>query len=79
MSIITLAGDGWLSVSDGGAHQHSGNEGVDEGKIIAQSLLDISHDDTPESLDQRVQILEHSLYPDALASALEQLINQSLS
>ncbi len=53
-----------------GCTVHWVNEGVDEGKIIAQSSLDICHDDTPESLAQRVQTLEHRLYPDALASAL---------
>lgn len=53
-----------------GCTVHWVNEGVDEGKIIAQSVLNVQSDDTPETLAKRVQALEHHLYPDALASAL---------
>jgi len=53
-----------------GCTVHWVNEGVDEGKIIAQSSLIIETADTPETLAKRVQKLEHSLYPKALAKAL---------
>lgn len=53
-----------------GCTVHWVNEGVDEGKIIAQSALEIGSADTPETLAQRVQALEHTLYPKALASAV---------
>jgi len=53
-----------------GCTVHWVNEGVDEGKIIAQSALDITPTDTPETLSKRVQTLEHTLYPKALASAV---------
>jgi len=53
-----------------GCTVHWVNEGVDEGKIIAQSRLEIGADDTPETLAKRVQSLEHALYPDALAKAI---------
>ncbi len=53
-----------------GCTVHWVNEGVDAGKIIAQSELDILTDDTPESLAKRVQASEHALYPAALAAAL---------
>lgn len=53
-----------------GCTVHWVNEGVDEGKIIAQSRLKISKADTPETLTKRVQALEHSLYPEALAKAV---------
>jgi len=53
-----------------GCTVHWVNEGVDEGKIIAQSALIVTPKDTPETLAKRVQTLEHTLYPVALASAL---------
>jgi len=53
-----------------GCTVHWVSEGVDEGKIIAQSALKIRPKDTPEILAERVQTLEHTLYPQALASAL---------
>ena len=43
---------------------------LDEGKIIAQSSLSIETVDTPETLAKRVQKLEHTIYPKALADAL---------
>jgi len=55
-----------------GCTVHWVNEGVDEGKIIAQTDLEIHPSDTPESLAARVQKLEHRLYPEALAAALTQ-------
>ncbi len=53
-----------------GCTVHWVNEGVDEGKIIAQSSLSIETADTAETLANRVQKLEHALYPEALADAL---------
>ena len=53
-----------------GCTVHWVNEGVDEGKIIAQSSLNIRSDDTAETLAKRVQALEHRLYPEALAKAV---------
>jgi len=55
-----------------GCTVHWVNEGVDEGKIIAQSALNIAADDTPDSLAKRVQVLEHRLYPEALKQALRE-------
>lgn len=53
-----------------GCTVHWVNEGVDEGKIIAQARLLIKPANTPETLAKRVQKLEHTLYPKALAEAL---------
>lgn len=53
-----------------GCTVHWVNEGVDEGKIIAQSKLTIRPDDNVETLSARVQALEHALYPLALKNAL---------
>ena len=53
-----------------GCTVHWVNEGVDEGKIIAKSALDVKAEDTAETLAKRVQGLEHKLYPTALKQAL---------
>jgi len=53
-----------------GCTVHWVNEGVDEGKIIAQSELVILPSDTPNKLAKRVQALEHQLYPRALKMAI---------
>ncbi|MFT4629264.1 MAG: phosphoribosylglycinamide formyltransferase-1 [Arenicella sp.] len=39
---------------------------VDAGPIIAQGRFQIKADDTPESLQQRVHLIEHKLYPLAM-------------
>ena len=53
-----------------GCTVHWVNEGVDDGKIISQSSLNVFSDDTEDTLAERVKILEHALYPRALAKAL---------
>lgn len=53
-----------------GCTVHWVNEGVDDGKIIAQSSLEVDPNDTPDTLAKRVQALEHRLYPEALARAI---------
>ena len=53
-----------------GCTVHWVNEGVDDGKVIAQSSLKIHSNDTENSLAQRVKTIEHALYPLALAKAL---------
>ena len=56
-----------------GCTVHWVSEGVDEGGIIAQSELSILETDTTDSLAERVQALEHALYPTALAQALREI------
>jgi phosphoribosylglycinamide formyltransferase-1 len=53
-----------------GCSVHWVSAGVDEGEIIVQKSLKIQPEDTAETLQKRVQILEHQLYPDALRQAL---------
>ena len=53
-----------------GCTVHWVNEGIDDGKIISQSSLNVFSDDTEDTLAERVKILEHALYPRALAKAL---------
>jgi phosphoribosylglycinamide formyltransferase-1 len=50
-----------------GCTVHYVDERVDHGQIIAQREVAILPDDTPESLHARIQILEHELYPVAIA------------
>ena len=49
-----------------GATVHRVTTGYDEGAVIEQSPLRILTDETPESLQERVKLIEHSLYPVAI-------------
>mgnify|MGYP001033134319 FL=1 len=40
---------------------------LDAGPVIAQSIVPIAPEDTPESLQQKVQAAEHQLYPQVVA------------
>ncbi len=53
--------------SEGGCTVHQVTEGVDEGEILGQIAVPILHDDTPDSLAQRVLEAEHRLYPQVLS------------
>jgi len=50
-----------------GATVHFVNAELDAGPVIAQATLPINADDDSESLKQRVQQLEHKLYPQVVA------------
>ena len=41
--------------------------GIDTGPILAQGVVPVLDDDTPETLHQRIQQEEHQLYPRTLA------------
>lgn len=49
---------------------HFVNEHYDEGKTILQKKCDISHNDTPESLAQKIHELEHLWYPKTIQGLL---------
>ncbi|MFN8929504.1 MAG: formyltransferase family protein, partial [Alphaproteobacteria bacterium] len=53
-----------------GCSVHWVTEALDSGGIIAQLATDIRPSDTLESLKNRVHLLEHQLYPEALRLAL---------
>ena len=53
-----------------GCTVHWVSEGMDEGEIIAQSIVDIFPDDTADSLAARVLTEEHKLYPQVLHSVI---------
>jgi len=49
-----------------GCTVHFVNEGIDAGPIILQEPVPILTGDTPASLHQRIQVVEHKLYPEAI-------------
>jgi phosphoribosylglycinamide formyltransferase-1 len=49
-----------------GCTVHFVDDGVDSGPIILQQPVPIFANDTPESLHQRIQLAEHSIYPEAI-------------
>ena len=53
--------------AEAGCSVHIVTDGVDEGPVLGQARAPILPDDTPESLAQRVLVIEHQLYPAAVA------------
>lgn len=49
-----------------GCTVHFVDEGTDTGPIILQRAVEVREDDTPESLHARIQVEEHTAYPEAL-------------
>lgn len=49
-----------------GVTVHFANEVFDEGPIIAQEAVEISEDDTAESLAEKIHAIEHRIYPHTL-------------
>jgi phosphoribosylglycinamide formyltransferase-1 len=45
---------------------HFANADYDKGPIIAQRAIPVNEDDTVESLEEHIHVLEHSLYPEVL-------------
>ena len=50
-----------------GATVHFVNEIADDGPIIAQRSVEVDDEDTPESIQRKVLVLEHELLPQAVA------------
>ncbi|MDP7011363.1 MAG: phosphoribosylglycinamide formyltransferase [Verrucomicrobiota bacterium] len=51
-----------------GCTVHFVDQGVDTGPIIAQEIVRVRDEDTPESLRERIQEAEHRTYPAAIAA-----------
>ena len=49
---------------------HYVDEGMDSGSIIKQNIVKINENDTEETLKDRLQEIEHSLYSDTIKSIL---------
>lgn len=52
-----------------GCTVHFVDEGVDTGPVIAQEAVPVEPDDTPQSLHERIQVVEHRLLPACVALA----------
>jgi phosphoribosylglycinamide formyltransferase-1 len=50
-----------------GCSVHYVDAGIDSGEIIAQRNVPVLPNDTPESLHERIQIAERTLYPEVIA------------
>ena len=51
---------------------HHVDEGIDTGMIIDQAILSIKEDDTPITLQDRIKIIEHDLYPLTIKRLLDE-------
>lgn len=49
-----------------GCTVHFVNEGVDTGPIILQEAVPVLPGDIPQTLHERIQVVEHKLYPEAV-------------
>ena len=54
-----------------GCTVHYVDEEIDHGQILARREVRILPNDTPESLHERIQVLEHELYPAVIAEFCE--------
>ncbi|MEJ2682763.1 MAG: phosphoribosylglycinamide formyltransferase [Candidatus Sulfobium sp.] len=54
-----------------GCTVHFVDEGMDTGPIIIQAAVPVRHDDTEESLSERILRLEHRIYPEAIKMFVE--------
>ena len=58
---------------ESGISIHMVNEIYDDGRIIRQEKCEVKPDDTPESLAQRIHVLEHRYYPLVIEELLQEL------
>jgi phosphoribosylglycinamide formyltransferase-1 len=55
-----------------GVTVHYVDEGIDSGSIIDQTILKITKNDTPKTLHNRIQVIEHELY----SSTIKRILNE---
>ncbi|MCP5545681.1 MAG: phosphoribosylglycinamide formyltransferase [Akkermansiaceae bacterium] len=55
-------------VSETGCTVHLVDAGMDTGPVVLQEAVPVLPDDTAESLHARIQVVEHRLYPEAIAA-----------
>lgn len=63
--------EAWKQALDAGATEtgvtvHIVDEGMDTGPVLAQERVRVHADDTPRTLHERIQMVEHRLYPKAI-------------
>ena len=54
-------------VAESGATVHLVDEGIDSGPILAQERISVLPGDTPDSLHERIKIVEHRLLPEVVS------------
>ena len=59
--------------TESGCTVHYVDAGIDTGPVILQTKVPVLPDDTPATLHARIQIEEHSLYPEAIRIAAARL------
>lgn len=57
-----------------GCTVHFVDEGVDTGPIIAQRVVSVENNDTPETLHQKIQVQEHDVYPKVIEAIAKGLV-----
>ncbi|WP_332913375.1 formyltransferase family protein [Algoriphagus boritolerans] len=62
---VKAAGD-----TETGITIHLVNEHYDEGKIIFQAATKVTQDDTPDTIAQKVHVLEHRYFPEVIAGLI---------
>lgn len=68
---VDAQGQAWThGVKVAGATVHLVTPELDAGPIIAQAVVPVLDDDTPDTLAARILIEEHRLYPEAIARVL---------
>lgn len=75
--------ESWKQALDAGATEsgctvHFVDEGMDTGPIILQESVPVLPGDTAETLQARIQVVEHRLYPAAVANVQQSLVYQAL-
>jgi phosphoribosylglycinamide formyltransferase 1 len=58
---------------ESGISIHFVNEKYDEGAIILQAKCEVLPDDTPESLAERIHLLEHKHYPEVIEKIIREM------
>ncbi len=58
---------------ESGISIHYVNENYDEGDIIFQATCRVDPDDTPESLAQKIHLLEHRHFPELISKLLDKI------
>lgn len=60
-------------VRETGVTVHVVDSGMDTGPVLLREAVPVEPGDTPETLHARIQIVEHRLYPEAIASHAKRL------
>ena len=57
-------------VAESGATVHLVDEGVDTGRVLRQEPVPVFPEDTPATLHERIQLVEHRLLPEVVKELL---------